>query len=68
LKLLEVLETLRRDNLDIVRQAGQAMEGLKQQAIVMDVMRMRQMTDEMSQHAAFVPCLGKLNTLDGDEP
>jgi hypothetical protein len=68
LKLLEVLETLRRDNLDMLRQAGQATQGLKEQAVVMDRTRMRQMMDEMTQHAAFAPCAGKLQTLAGYEP
>jgi hypothetical protein len=68
LKLLEVLENLRRDNLDMVRQAAQAAQGLKEQAVVMDRTRMRQMMEEMTQHAAFAPCVGKLKTLAGYEP
>ena len=68
MKLLEVLESLRRDNLDIVREAGQASQGLKEQAVVMDRTRMRQMMDEMTQHAAFAPCAGKLKMLAGYDP
>ena len=68
MKLFEVLENLRRDNLDIVREAGQAALGLKEQEVVMDRTRMRQMMDEMTQHTAFAPCAGKLRTLAGYEP
>ena len=68
LKLLEVVEGLRRDNLDIVREAVQAAQGLKEQAVALDRTRMRQMMDEMKRRAAFEPCAGKLQTLVGYEP
>jgi hypothetical protein len=68
LKLLETLESLRRDNLDKVRQAVQAAQGLKEQAVLFDRTRMRQMMNEMRQYAAFAPCVGKLKTLAGYEP
>jgi hypothetical protein len=68
LKLLEVVESLRRDNLDIVREAVQAAQGLKEQAVVLDRTRVRQMMDEMTRGAAFQPCAGKLKTLIGYEP
>ena len=68
LKLLEVVEGLRRDNLDIVREAVQAAQGLKEQAVALDRTRMRQMMDEMKRRAAFEPCAGKLKTLIGYEP
>jgi len=68
LKLLEVVEGLRRDNLDIVREAIQAAQGLKEQAVVLDPTRVRLMMDEMTRGAAFEPCAGKLRTLIGYEP
>jgi hypothetical protein len=68
LKLLEALESLRRDNLDIVRHAVQAMQGLKEQAVALDRTRMRQMMDEITQRAAFETCAGKFKALAGVEP
>jgi len=68
LRLLEALESFRRDNSDVVREAAQAMQGLKEQAVVLDRTRMRQMMDEIAQRAAFEPCLGKFKTLAGYEP
>lgn len=68
LKLLEVVESLRRDNLDIVREAVQAMQGLKEQAVILDRTRMRQMMDEITRRAAFEPCAGRFRTLAGYEP
>jgi hypothetical protein len=68
LKLLEALESLRRDNLDIVRHAVQAMQGLKEQAVILDRTRMRQMLGEITQRAEFEPCAGKFKTLAGYDP
>jgi hypothetical protein len=68
LKLLEAVENLRRDNLAIVLLAIQAARGLKEHAVVLDRMRVRQMMDEMTRGAAFQPCAEKLKTLIGYDP
>ena len=68
LKALEAIENLRRDNQGIVREASQARQGLKEQAVILDRTRMRQMMDEITQRAAFEPCAGKFKTLAGYEP
>jgi len=68
LKLLEVVENLRRDNFDIVRLAVQAARGLKEQTVILDRTRARQMMDEITRGAALQPCAGKLKTLIGYEP
>ena len=68
LKLLEAVESLRRDNLDIVREAGQATQGLKEQAVVLDRKRMGQMMEEIAQRPAFDACAGKFRSLAGYEP
>ena len=68
LRLLEAVESLRRDNLDVVRQAEQAAQGLQEQAVVLDRTRTRHMLDEITQRAAFAPCAGKFKTLAGFEP
>jgi hypothetical protein len=68
LKLLDALESLRRDNLDIVREAGQAAQGLKEQAVILDRPRMRVMMDELKRVAAFEPCAARLTALAGYEP
>ena len=68
IRLLEAVEGLRRDNLDVVRQAEQALQGLKEQAVVLDRTRTRHMLDEITQRAAFAPCAGKFKSLAGYEP
>jgi hypothetical protein len=68
LRVLEAVENLRRDNRDIVRQATQAEQGLKEHGIAPDRPRMRLMMDELTRNPGFASCEGKLRTMMGNEP
>jgi hypothetical protein len=63
LKINESVESLRRDNMAIVREASQAEQGLKNQRVVLDRARMGEMMDELTRSPGLASCAGKLNTM-----
>jgi hypothetical protein len=63
LKINEAVESLRRDNVAMVREASQATRGLRNQRVVLDATRMGEITNELTRSSALAPCAGKLTTL-----
>jgi hypothetical protein len=63
LKINEAVESLRRDNMAMVREANQTEQGLKSQEIVLDKARMGQMVDELNRTPALIPCAVKLSSM-----
>jgi hypothetical protein len=63
LTITEAVESLRRDNMAMVREANQTEQGLKNQNVALDKARMGQMVDELNRTPALIPCAVKLSSM-----